>query len=240
MDAGPTLFFISFILIVPFTLLPVVIAVLLDHFTTATRREKDKNERKQLESKNAEGVTSSIDPLLATLMTCRSSEELTRRASDLFDRMDVDRSGALSWQEMSEGLRKMNVKPKINFTEDEFNTITLQQTLCNDEGELDKHAFDRLLRIQLFAYAERNLANSIPSIVKDDLHMGIMTFAIKIILGQTWETNSTFKSTQMASKVANSKKVFRSSSLPNVLDVKPSSSQDFKSSSSSNDVRRSP
>ena len=42
MSAGPTAFFASFLLIVSFTLLPVVVAVLLDNFTRATQKEKDK------------------------------------------------------------------------------------------------------------------------------------------------------------------------------------------------------
>lgn len=40
--AGSSLFFMTFLLIVSFTLLPVVVAVLLDNFTRATQKEKDK------------------------------------------------------------------------------------------------------------------------------------------------------------------------------------------------------
>jgi len=51
------LYFMSFILIVSFTLLPVVVAVLLDNFTVATRKEKDKQLMKRHEERNSQQVT---------------------------------------------------------------------------------------------------------------------------------------------------------------------------------------
>ena len=48
MRVGPALFFITYIVIVAYTLLPVVVAVLLENFTTATRREKDFENRAEL------------------------------------------------------------------------------------------------------------------------------------------------------------------------------------------------
>jgi hypothetical protein len=48
MRVGPALFFITYIVIVAYTLLPVVVAVLLENFTTATRREKDLENRAEL------------------------------------------------------------------------------------------------------------------------------------------------------------------------------------------------
>lgn len=183
MTPGSALFFVSFLIIVSFTLLPVVIAVLLDNFTTATRREKDKNEREKLERERGEGTTTSIDPLLQTFVNVKSDDEMKKRCSDLFDRLDVDRSGALSWQELYEGLKKMEFKPRINFSQDEYNAITLQHTLCDADGELDKEAFEKTLRIQMLSFAERNLANSLPAVMRDDQHFGFVMFALKLAVG---------------------------------------------------------
>jgi hypothetical protein len=64
----PSMFFASFLLIVSFTLLPVVVAVLLDNFTTATRQEKDQmiTKKAALESVDTVG---SIDQVVKILLS---------------------------------------------------------------------------------------------------------------------------------------------------------------------------
>ena len=64
------MFFVSYVVIVSYTLLPVVVAVLLENFTTATRREKDLMNRETLKKQTSTQVTASLDPLMATFLGC--------------------------------------------------------------------------------------------------------------------------------------------------------------------------
>ena len=64
------MFFVSYVVIVSYTLLPVVVAVLLENFTTATRREKDLMNREALKKQTSTQVTASLDPLMVTFLGC--------------------------------------------------------------------------------------------------------------------------------------------------------------------------
>jgi len=95
MHLSSGIFFMSFLLIVAFTLLPVVVAVLLDNFTVATRNEKDK-QLLRLAQAEEQKVVYGLDPLIKTLVAYLNQEEITQRLQVMFDKLDSDRSGALS------------------------------------------------------------------------------------------------------------------------------------------------
>ena len=111
MKAGPACYFISYLVIVSYTLLPVVVAVLLENFTTATRREKDLNNKAALRKVAAAQVTGTLDPLFATFLGSISQEDFEEKVENMFWRLDVDNSGCLNFQELFEGFRKMDLQP---------------------------------------------------------------------------------------------------------------------------------
>eukprot|EP00960_Hanusia_phi_P010880 319245-Hanusia_phi.AAC.1 len=98
MLVGPTLYFVSYLVIVAFTLLPVVIAVLLDNFTTATRKEKDKVAREALALSVDTQESNSMDPLLSSFVSITSDAEFEGKVRDLFARLDDDNSERLNYQ----------------------------------------------------------------------------------------------------------------------------------------------
>ncbi|EKX39507.1 hypothetical protein GUITHDRAFT_114473 [Guillardia theta CCMP2712] len=160
LDGNVALFFVSFIVIVGWTLLQVVVAVLLDNFTAAAEAEKeDKIRQKNLQEGRAL-VVFAIDPLLAALAHFDTSQDLSDRISMLFNILDTDDSNTLSFEELSYGLRKLKVRPPISLSRDDFEVMTIQGSLLNDRGELGPSEFDKVMRRQLKLYVQRQMANA--------------------------------------------------------------------------------
>jgi len=91
------LFFCSFVFIVTFTLLQVVVAVLLDNFVNATDLEKQREASKDMPRVQK----SSLDPLLTALLQYNTDVELSGRVGELFDVLDENQNGRLSFKECS-------------------------------------------------------------------------------------------------------------------------------------------
>ena len=74
MSNTSTFFFVSLVFVISFTLLPVVVAVLLDNFTQATRKEKDKirmeaRERSEhIDGASTSKLSCSLDPIICRLV----------------------------------------------------------------------------------------------------------------------------------------------------------------------------
>ena len=111
---------------------------------------------------------SSIDPLIKTLLGCANQDEVTRSLANMYKRLDVDQSGGLSFQELRDGLRKMNFDPPIILTQDEFDTMTENKSLCDDEEEVDVEAFETIMRLEMIKFCNRQLSVSVPGECTND------------------------------------------------------------------------
>ena len=194
MDFGTSVFFISYLLLMSFTLLPVVIAVLLDNFMQSTRKEKDTLLlQKQAAIDVTEGV-GALDPLLRRLLSASTEEELSKMISSIFSRLDSDCSGTINCHELQEGMKKLKINEhksvevrenrslKIDLSREAFDAITENGKLCLDDGEVDCEHFEIIMRKELIKFCDRQLAMSIPAVLKNDQHMGILMFAVKLVL----------------------------------------------------------
>ena len=192
MYATSAIFFMTFLLIVAFTLLPVVVAVLLDNFTVATRNEKDKQLLQAKRNLESQKVIFGLDPLIKTLLAYTNQNEIMLRLESMIDKLDSDRSGALSYAELRDGLKKYT--PPIKLSEEEFDAITYNKRLCTEDQEIDFDCWSAIMRQQMVMYCHRQLAVSIPAVIKDDKHLGMMMFAIKLILDRTADPSNELES----------------------------------------------
>ena len=94
---------------------------------------------------------------------------------------DSDQSGTLSYAEVRDGLKKF----KIALTEQEWDSITFSKRLCTKAGEINAARWDTIMRSQMVMYCHRQLAVSIPAVLRDDKHLGILLFTVKLILDRT-------------------------------------------------------
>jgi len=137
-DPGIALFFISYVLIGNVLLLNVVVAVLLDEFIANVQREKDAaNEikRKEAEKRRITGV---LDPITATLTDYQDWEDLTEKSDRIFDTLDYDGDGGLTFAEFKAGIRRLPGTGGIHMTEDEFEIITEYGKLLGVNGQFTK------------------------------------------------------------------------------------------------------
>ena len=181
-DTGAILYFVIWLIIVSYTLFPVVVAVLLDSFWVAAKKEKDDKIAEKMNELASQTEVSSLDPLLNTFMTANSMGDVCKRVQNIFRRLDSDNSGGLSHQELFEGLKKMNFKPSIKLPIEEFDRLTENRRLCNEEGELELKHWEAILLTQLKLYAERQLGQAIPAIGEESEHMASLMFGVQIML----------------------------------------------------------
>jgi hypothetical protein len=115
-------------------------------------------------------------------MTANSLGGVCKRVQNIFRRLDSDNSGGLSHQELFEGLKKMNFKPTIKLQIEEFDRLTENRSLCNEEGEVELKHWEAILLTQLKLYAERQLGQAIPAISEESEHMASLIFGLQIML----------------------------------------------------------
>ena len=182
-DLGPCFFFISFIVIVGWVLLQVVVAVLLDNFTEASYQEKMRKEQEKLKNEKFVQKVHILDPLLAGLAHFDTAEDLTKRIRLLFQVLDSDDSGSLSFQELADGLRKFRVKPRIELSKSDWNAMTLNGSMLNDNQELGLGEFIRMMRSEFKFYVQRQMSNAMDSSNPDkDQKTSAILFVMKLLL----------------------------------------------------------
>jgi hypothetical protein len=180
LELGTCLFFISFIVIVGWVLLQVVVAVLLENFTEASYQEKDRILREKSKFNGRTSVVNVIDPLLAGLAHFQTTDDLNKRIHLLFTVLDVDESGQLSFKEMAEGFRKFKIKPQINITLDDWDTMTLNGKMLNEHEEMGPQEFEAVMKRQFKLYVQRQMSNAIEIMSTEDKgRTGTILFVLK-------------------------------------------------------------
>ena len=154
------IYLLSFIFVVSYIMTSVVVAVLLENFSEAARVEL----RKSMESAHEDEIHSNVlDPILNDLAKFGNEQELTTRILELFELLDMDDSGLLSMDEMVQGLLKLNVKPPIRMSEEDFDIFTLGRSLCVPAGgeSLSPDGFELAIRIEIKGYLCRQLGYAV-------------------------------------------------------------------------------
>jgi hypothetical protein len=129
--------------------------VLLDEFITAVAREKAeaaavKQDLQALEDKRTSTVSSGpLDALVRGLLSFTSNDDLMRRIGNLYDRLDLDDSGAVSLEEFNLGVAKLKLSKPVRLSLEEFNLITHGRALLNSDGEITPAAFEVMMLDQV-------------------------------------------------------------------------------------------
>lgn len=139
------------------------------------------------------------------LLAAPSRQELIKSIDGIFSRLDADRSGSISFHELREGLKKLRVgSSPIVLTFQEFNAMTNNGKLCDAEGEIDEEAFEMIMRQELINFCNRQLAVSVPAVLKDDQHQGVMMLAVKLVLQLCKDMHVIIEKTQVPPSCNNS------------------------------------
>ena len=169
LDSGVIAYFVVYVILVSYVLTSIVIAVLLENFSEASRAEEELEMWEAEQRQAAEGIGfgsntrkfggigSPLDPLLAELVHIDTLHQLNLQLSTLFQLLDVDESGELSFDEMQLGLQAFELRPRIQMSAEDFRQITLDGTLLNAEGCLTSELFVEMMCLQMRDYIGRQM-----------------------------------------------------------------------------------
>jgi hypothetical protein len=182
LDKPTALFFMSFVVIVSWTLLNVVVAVLLDNFTQAANAEKELKAAVLAKQQGQTPVRYSIDPLLSALSHFDTSADLSHRIHLLFRVLDDKANGSLTFDELRAGLMKFRISPPILVSRDDWDAMTENRRLTDGVDELSLDVFEMIMRKQMKLYVQRKLCNALQDLGPEPGQIGAINFAIKLLL----------------------------------------------------------
>ena len=160
-DPMLALYFVSYFVIANIILLNVVIAVLLDEFVTNVEREEEKALNKLERENSKRRITGVLDPITQQLTHFESKENLRMRIDALYDRLDSDGSGGLTFSEFRSGFKNFPEIPNIHITDVDYDAITENGKHLTRTGELTKLNFRDMMKDKFTRYSYRTLANSL-------------------------------------------------------------------------------
>lgn len=156
---GPVLFFGTYILIVAWTLLPVVVAILMENFMQASKAEERRMWEKKKVQIHGPIATNPLDPILGGLSHYNTPFDQDKRIVALYEILSADHKNGLSFETLAEELKKLNTHPRIVLTKEDFEAITESGALCNEDGLLGQVEFYVMMRSQFKQYMYRQIAH---------------------------------------------------------------------------------
>jgi len=195
----PKLFFMVYIMVVVYVLLPVFVAAILDGYRTSSyqqsQQELARRGRQALEQDDNIPCFS-YDAILHGLLTCGSREQLHERLKLMFDVLDVDENGTVSFEEMKIGFSKILRLNHVSDKElllEEFEALTSGgrgRTYLNEHGELDCGSFTFAMERQIRSYSKRKLAQYMVAVGEEEPADELIMFALKTLLDISDHDNS--------------------------------------------------
>jgi hypothetical protein len=150
------LFFSSYVVIVGIVLFNIIVAVLLEGFLGAIQ-QSEREEAAKEEKEAMQRAAGALDPLLATFAHFQSPQHLESEIHLLFRMLDVDDSGSLSFHEMQQGLESLPLKPPVIMSIEDWEALTMNGSVLDEENCLNIDAFKMAIRWQLMLYGQRLL-----------------------------------------------------------------------------------
>eukprot|EP00293_Proteomonas_sulcata_P007851 CAMPEP_0184297236 /NCGR_PEP_ID=MMETSP1049-20130417/8166_1 /TAXON_ID=77928 /ORGANISM="Proteomonas sulcata, Strain CCMP704" /LENGTH=477 /DNA_ID=CAMNT_0026606871 /DNA_START=30 /DNA_END=1464 /DNA_ORIENTATION=+ len=120
-----------------------------------------------------------LDPLLEQLSTFDTTQDLTERIKVVYSILDADHGGTLDFTELNEGLRRLKFEPPIALSPEDYDLVTEDRALCNENSELIHSNFERMMRQQLTLYAQHQCANAM--VQTDDRFSKRLMFVLKMM-----------------------------------------------------------
>ena len=81
------------------------------------------------------------------------------RTERLGQRLDLDENGSLSLNEINLGLKKLKLPRPIHLTHEDFDMLTMDRTLLDEDGELTPQAFEQMMLAELDGYVRRKVCS---------------------------------------------------------------------------------
>ena len=89
--------------------------------------------------------------------------DLCNRIEESWNVMDIEKTGRLSREDITEGLQRLNLTPQVHIDLADWLFITEQGRLCDSDATLDRDAWHGICRSQLRLYVLQELSDSLHS-----------------------------------------------------------------------------
>jgi len=207
----PKLFFIVYIFVLVFILLPVFVAAILDGYRTSSyhqsQQESANRSREAMEHEDNQMPRYSFDQMLHALLTCASREQLLYKLKLIFEVFDNDEDGAVSFEEMRLGVRKMmsafSTHGFTEFTHDEFEALCNGGMYLNENGDMDFENFVKAMESQLQYYCKRKLCQYMLATSQEEPGSVLMMFALKLLIEHNEKASASFHANPKAQSAEN-------------------------------------
>ena len=130
--------------------------------------EHEESDRLKESNEEYRKISKSLDPLISTFTNFHSEEQLNYMINRMFEYLDVDASGSITFEEMKSGLEKLPMEPALRFTYEDYEEFTRSLTLADENGDITKSGFLQSMLLEMKAYAFRNAAHQMDQAQKHD------------------------------------------------------------------------
>jgi hypothetical protein len=160
----------------------------ITEFIANVQREKDEAEKAMKWEAEKQRITGVLDPVTVSLVDYQDAKDLLDKTDAIYDRLDEDESGGLTFEEFKAGLKRLPCAGNIHFTEDDFDIITEYGRLLHspEKPEFNKMQFRSMMQNELFRFARRNLTNALQESEGEE-------FRQLVLMLKLMETNLTSK-----------------------------------------------
>jgi hypothetical protein len=175
------MYFITYILAVSIVALNIIVAVLLEGFRSSMEKH-DINKRLAEEVVEHHKLAGALDPLLATLSNFTNPLHLKSQIDMLFDLWDVDATTTMDYNEMRVGALGLGYAPCIGLSLEDWEAFTVDGSLLNEQGEMDRKSFELAMRLQISEYSQRLLSNKMQYSIRNANENAPILFAFKVAM----------------------------------------------------------
>jgi hypothetical protein len=120
------------------------------------------------EQEDYKQLSKSLDPIISSFASFHSEEHLGYMITRMFEYLDVDASGSITFEEMKMGIEKLDMQPKLKMTREDFDEFTRDRKYVDDDGCISREGFDECMRQELKGYAFRIATHQMNQALKND------------------------------------------------------------------------
>ncbi len=169
MPGGVALFFVSYQLLITFTMINVVVCVLVNEFCGgASDSEETSNDLAPLFNaveRFRENNTSRLKSLLEDSLACHDIDAFNDMMHQIWHSIcrfaevaDPDKSDtAITFEELAMGLRELPYCPPVIFKWQDWHELVETTELCNSQGLLSRAGFNDMVQGAIMKYGKHNL-----------------------------------------------------------------------------------
>jgi hypothetical protein len=159
-------------------------------YCRSSMEKYDRDKRILEEVRENHKVAGALDPLLALLSNFESPVHFKSQVDMLFDLWDVDGTDGITYKEAEMGALSLGLSPCIKLEEDFWDALTLNGSLCNEMGELDRKSFETAMRLQLQEYSQRLLSNKMQHSIRCENENTPVLFSLKMAMMEIMDSSA--------------------------------------------------